>query len=308
MHKETAQGKIVPTSATRAHIDRATLRRRELNAMATRFPRLKTVLNLQDGDPDKLHREACTLIPLFHRPAAEAAYRSALKIIASPGAHREIALSDLREGIPYSANVRAIPDLWEAARPEVRAHEEAYGAAVFTQAWPSLSRGRAIAYYFSHHIPRGNVLHIAPEPEAEALLRAHVQNYQTLGLGANTDLAEDLTALPLPDASFDLVICHRVLEHIFDESAALSEMKRILRPGGILNISVPESMHLPEALDWCVPDATHHDHYRQYGSDFARRLGAAGFDVQPRQWLIEQPAERLREAGTYPLRMYNAVR
>lgn len=43
---------------------------------------------------------------------------------------------------------------------------------------------------------------------------------------------EDLTALSLPSGTFDLVVSNEVLEHVPDVDAALSEMARILRPGG----------------------------------------------------------------------------
>ena len=44
----------------------------------------------------------------------------------------------------------------------------------------------------------------------------------------------DAARLPLPDASFDVVTCQTVLMHLADPLAALKEMLRILRPGGLL--------------------------------------------------------------------------
>ena len=49
----------------------------------------------------------------------------------------------------------------------------------------------------------------------------------------------DLTDLPLPDGAFDGVVAGEVLEHIEAEGLALSEAGRVLRPGGILVLSVP---------------------------------------------------------------------
>ena len=46
------------------------------------------------------------------------------------------------------------------------------------------------------------------------------------------DLHLDMTAIDLPDASFDTVIASHVLEHIEDERAALAELARILVPAG----------------------------------------------------------------------------
>ena len=45
--------------------------------------------------------------------------------------------------------------------------------------------------------------------------------------------------IPLPDGVADVVTCFTVLEHVPDEMAALAEMRRILRPGGKLIITVP---------------------------------------------------------------------
>jgi ubiquinone/menaquinone biosynthesis C-methylase UbiE len=54
-------------------------------------------------------------------------------------------------------------------------------------------------------------------------------------LGLNADLREsDAQELPFPDASFDTVVCTLSLCNIPDDRRAIAEMKRVLRPGGIL--------------------------------------------------------------------------
>jgi SAM-dependent methyltransferase len=45
--------------------------------------------------------------------------------------------------------------------------------------------------------------------------------------------------LPFPSDAFDLILSHEVLEHVQDDSAALREMVRVLRPGGRLLVFVP---------------------------------------------------------------------
>lgn len=49
----------------------------------------------------------------------------------------------------------------------------------------------------------------------------------------------DGTRFPFPDASFDGVLCNQVLEHVFEPTAFLSEIHRVLRPGGRLLLTVP---------------------------------------------------------------------
>ncbi|HET9324918.1 MAG TPA: class I SAM-dependent methyltransferase [Gaiellaceae bacterium] len=52
-------------------------------------------------------------------------------------------------------------------------------------------------------------------------------------------LQADVTALPFDDASFDGALLGEVLEHIEDDRAALRELRRVLRPNGVLALSVP---------------------------------------------------------------------
>src|SRR5262245_39422256 len=45
--------------------------------------------------------------------------------------------------------------------------------------------------------------------------------------------------LPFADAVFDTVVCCQVLEHVFDERLVVSEVARVLKPGGTFILSVP---------------------------------------------------------------------
>lgn len=49
----------------------------------------------------------------------------------------------------------------------------------------------------------------------------------------------DLTRLAVPDATYDCILCNHVLEHIADDMAALRELRRVLRLGGLLLLGVP---------------------------------------------------------------------
>ena len=72
-------------------------------------------------------------------------------------------------------------------------------------------------------------------------------------LGADADLqAADLgSPLPFPDGAFDDVIVSLVLHYLEDWTAPLSELRRVLRPGGRLIVSVDH----PIAFPVTVPDA-----------------------------------------------------
>lgn len=48
-----------------------------------------------------------------------------------------------------------------------------------------------------------------------------------------------LVSLPYPRASFDVIVCNQVLEHVASDLAALGEMRRVLRPDGLLILGVP---------------------------------------------------------------------
>ncbi len=52
-------------------------------------------------------------------------------------------------------------------------------------------------------------------------------------------LEADLGELPFADATFDAAVLGEVLEHVDDDRGALTELARVLRPGGVLAVSVP---------------------------------------------------------------------
>jgi SAM-dependent methyltransferase len=91
----------------------------------------------------------------------------------------------------------------------------------------------------------------------------------------------DALKLPFPDATFDRVICSEVLEHIPDDVAAMSELNRVLRPGGTMAITVPRFG--PELLNWALSDEYHNvpgGHIRIYRrSVLEERLASTGMVV-----------------------------
>ena len=96
-------------------------------------------------------------------------------------------------------------------------------------------------------------------------------------------LRGDATALPFADESFDAVITSEVLEHIQDDMGALAELRRVLRSGGVLAVTVPT--WLPEKVNWMLSDEYHAPaavggHVRIYSAtELKAKLRAAGLDV-----------------------------
>jgi len=64
-------------------------------------------------------------------------------------------------------------------------------------------------------------------------------------------LKQDLTKLPFQDGRFDVIYCYHVLEHINNDAAALREMARVLRSGGILYIGFPNKRRMLGYIDSC---------------------------------------------------------
>jgi ubiquinone/menaquinone biosynthesis C-methylase UbiE len=53
------------------------------------------------------------------------------------------------------------------------------------------------------------------------------------------DIVSDIISIPLPDASFDVILCSEVLEHVPEPTHALDEFFRLLKPGGKLILTAP---------------------------------------------------------------------
>ena len=91
----------------------------------------------------------------------------------------------------------------------------------------------------------------------------------------------DATAMPFGDGFFDRVIAAEVLEHIPDDQAALHEIARVLRPGGLLAVTVPA--WLPERVCWRLSDDYHNvpgGHVRIYTRpELETKLRRAGLAV-----------------------------
>ncbi len=142
--------------------------------------------------------------------------------------------------------------------------------------WPNLRPGKK------------DVLHLAPEKFLVEHLKPRPDvNYISGDLMRSESMARiDLTELQFWDAQFDLIICSHVLEHIPDDLKAMTEMHRVLKPGGFLLVMVPmfgdTTYEDPSITD---PNERmrlfgQSDHVRKYGRDITTRLKQAGFETR----------------------------
>jgi SAM-dependent methyltransferase len=148
---------------------------------------------------------------------------------------------------------------------------------------------------------RHRVLHLAPERVIANLIR-HRPNLSYVSGDLNPGAAMevmDVTALPRPEGAFDVILCNHVLEHITDDRLAMSELYRVLEPGGRAYMQHP----IDYALEKTYEDASvtseadrqrefgQEDHVRWYGRDFVERLRGAGFEVDFRRYVDELDAD-----------------
>lgn len=86
--------------------------------------------------------------------------------------------------------------------------------------------------------------------------------------------------MPHPDGSFDVVLASEILEHVPEDVQAISELERILAPGGMLAVTVPR--WLPERICWALSDEYHANeggHIRIYRAHELRaKLEATGLE------------------------------
>ncbi len=110
---------------------------------------------------------------------------------------------------------------------------------------------------------------------AGAMLEAGEAQPEQWSGAANADALD----LPFPDATFDRVIVSEVLEHIWDDERALTEIARVLRPGGRVAATVPTRW--PERVSWGL-NWRYHDtpggHVRIYRQhELEQKIERAGF-------------------------------
>jgi len=153
----------------------------------------------------------------------------------------------------------------------------------------SMPRHRIACYYFDSSCIRGNILMFGAENSIKKYFDKNNKSYTTADLFKQTaDLKIDMQDIQLPDEQWSLIICNHVLEHVHDYKKALMELNRILKKGGILEITVPtdrnlETVYEPHSIattEERIKILGQNDHLRIFGNDFDTILNDSGFCVE----------------------------
>lgn len=149
------------------------------------------------------------------------------------------------------------------------------------------------------------VLHFAPEQAFYKKFR-NMKNldYTTTDLNSPiADVKADICNLPFSDNEFEFIICNHVLEHIPDDTKAMQEIYRILKPTGIAILQIPYKADLKTTFeDDSITDPKErarifgqYDHVRVYGMDYFEKLKSIGFKVDAVDYTKEFSKEQMEK-------------
>ena len=115
------------------------------------------------------------------------------------------------------------------------------------------------------------------------LAEAALERARAVAPGADLRLVAPDGSLPLEHGAVDLVWCSEVLEHVVDTAGFLTEVRRVLRPGGRLLLTVPDHGRLKRTLLALARHEAHYDPQGQHLRFYTRRslshaLAATGFE------------------------------
>ncbi|GAA0890686.1 hypothetical protein GCM10009122_03650 [Fulvivirga kasyanovii] len=114
----------------------------------------------------------------------------------------------------------------------------------------------------------------------------------------------DVHEIPFEANTFDAAMCNHVMEHVDDDIKAMSEIYRVLKPGGWAIMQVPFFNPIPDVTfeDKSITDPRERekwygqdDHVRLYGKDYPDRLRKAGFEVTEDRFIYELGEEAVKK-------------
>lgn len=133
------------------------------------------------------------------------------------------------------------------------------------------------------------VLHFAPEQAFYKLFRNQKNlDYTTTDLFSPlADVKADICNLPFDDNQYNVILCNHVLEHIPDDTKAMQELYRVLKPGGMGIFQIPQDLSRAVTFsDDTITDQKErakifgqYDHVRIYGRDYFDKLRSIDFTV-----------------------------
>lgn len=158
----------------------------------------------------------------------------------------------------------------------------------------SLERHRLLWLYLKNETDFFNaenkLLHFAPE---QCFLKRFRElknlDYTTTDLlSPIADVKADICNLPFEDNSYDVIFCNHVLEHIPDDTKAMQELFRVMKPGGWGIFQIPQDLNRDVTFeDDSITDKAErakifgqYDHVRVYGRDYFDKLRSIGFTVE----------------------------
>jgi len=171
----------------------------------------------------------------------------------------------------------------------------------------SLERHRLMALYMKRktnfYTAKLKVLHVAPEYCFIDRFE-QMQNLDYITADIESPLAKvkmDIHQIPFPENTFDVAICNHVMEHVDDYILAMSELHRVLKPGGWALIQSPQDMKYEVTYeDPTITDPKEreihflqNDHLRLFGRNYGKELEKGGFKVTEDRFVMDElsPAE-----------------
>lgn len=167
----------------------------------------------------------------------------------------------------------------------------------------SLERHRLLWLYLQNETDfftaeaKKKVLHFAPEQAFYKRFRNQKNiDYTTTDLlSPLADVKADICNLPFQDNAFDIILCNHVLEHIPDDTKAMQELYRVLRPGGMAILQIPQDLSRATTFsDDTIVDQKErsrifgqYDHVRIYGRDYFNKLRSVGFQVVEEDYTLK---------------------
>ncbi|MEC4050388.1 methyltransferase domain-containing protein [Flavobacterium sp. SUN046] len=159
----------------------------------------------------------------------------------------------------------------------------------------SLERHRLLWLYLQNETDfftsttKKKVLHFAPEQEFYKRFKkqSNIDYTTTDLLSPLADVKADICNLPFEDNTYDIIFCNHVLEHIPDDTKAMQELYRVLKPGGMGIFQIPQELDRATTFaDDSITDQKErakifgqYDHVRIYGRDYFDKLRSIGFKV-----------------------------